>query len=106
MVEVGGEHTLGASIDATRAGGTIALVGGLSGGFGARLEPFALAAGAKRLVGVLVGHRRMAEDLARFVSDHRLRPVVAQAYDFADLPKAFADLAGARHVGKLAVRIA
>jgi NADPH:quinone reductase-like Zn-dependent oxidoreductase len=106
VVEIGGEHTLGPSIAATRAGGTIAMVGGASGGFGARLDPFALIDGAKRLVGVLVGSRGMAEDLVRFVALHGLRPSLDRVFAFDDAPAAFAHLASGRHFGKVVIRVA
>jgi NADPH:quinone reductase-like Zn-dependent oxidoreductase len=105
VVEIGGEGTLGQSIDATAAGGTVAMVGGVSGGFGGRIEPFALIGGAKRLAGVLVGSRAMAERLVAFVAQRTLRPVVDRVFAFDDAPGAFAHLAAGRHFGKVVVRI-
>ena len=105
VVEIGGEGTLGQSIDATAAGGTVAMVGGASGGFGGRIEPFALIGGAKRLAGVLVGSRAMAERLVAFVAQRTLRPVVDRVFAFDDAPGAFAHLAAGRHFGKVVVRI-
>ena len=102
-LDIGGEHTLGRSIAAVRPGGTVAMIGGVSGGFGARLEPFALAGGAKRLVGVLVGHRAMAEDLVRFIDRHGLRPEIDRMFGFDDAPAAFAHLASGRHFGKVGI---
>jgi len=105
VVDVGGEGTLGHSIAAVRAGGTVAMVGGVSGGFGARLEPFALIGGAKRLAGVLVGSRAMAESLVRFVAQRGLRPVIDRVFPFDDAPAAFAHLASGRHFGKVGIAI-
>ena len=81
------------------------MVGGVSGGFGARLEPFALIGGAKRLAGVLVGSRAMAESLVRFVARRGLRPVVDRVFPFDDAPAAFAHLASGRHFGKVGIAI-
>ena len=106
VVEIGGERTLGLSIAAAAAGGTIAMIGGVSGGFGARLEPFALIGGAKRLAGVLVGSRTMAERLVAFVAQRGLRPVVDRVFAFDDAAAAFAHLVSGRHFGKVVVRIA
>ena len=105
VVEVGGERTLGQSIAAVRAGGTVAMVGGVSGGFGGWIEPFALIGGTKRLAGVLVGSRAMAERLAAFVAQRGLRPLVDRVFAFDDAPAAFAHLASGRHLGKVVVRI-
>lgn len=105
VVDIGGEGTLGRSIAAIRAGGTVAVVGGVSGGFGARLEPFALIGGAKRLAGVLVGSCAMAEALVRFVAQRGLRPVVDRVFPFDDAPAAFAHLSSGRHFGKVGIAI-
>lgn len=105
VVDVGGEGTLGRSIASVRAGGTVAMVGGVSGGFGARLEPFALIGGAKRLAGVLVGSRDMAEALVRFVDRLGLRPAVDRVFTFDEAPAAFAHLASGRHFGKVGIAI-
>ena len=103
VVEIGGENTLGQSIASVAAGGTVAMVGGLSGGFGGRIEPFALIGGLKRLAGVLVGNRAMAERLVAFVAQRGLRPVVDRVFAFDDAPAAFAHLATGRHFGKVAI---
>ena len=105
VVEVGGEGTLARSIRAVGAGRTVAMVGGVSGGFGAQLEPFALIGGAKRLAGVLVGSRRMAEAMVRFVEDRGLRPVIDRVFPFEQAPAAFAHLASGSHFGKVAISI-
>jgi NADPH:quinone reductase-like Zn-dependent oxidoreductase len=104
-LDVGGEHTLGRSIASVRAGGTVAMIGGVSGGFGARLEPFALISGAKRLAGVLVGSRAMADRLVAFVARHDLRPVIDRTFAFAEAPVAFAHLQSGRHFGKVGIAL-
>jgi NADPH:quinone reductase-like Zn-dependent oxidoreductase len=103
-LDIGGEHTLGRSIASVRPGGTVAMIGGVSGGFGARIEPFALAGGAKRLVGVLVGNRTMMGDLVAFVAKHRVRPVIDRTFDFDEARSAFAHLASGQHFGKVAIQ--
>lgn len=105
VVEIGGEQTLGLSIASAASGGTVAMVGGVSGGFGGRIEPFALIGGAKRLAGVLVGNRAMAQRLVAFVAQRGLRPVVDRVFGFDQTPAAFAHLASGRHFGKVVVRI-
>ena len=103
VLDIGGERTLGPAIAAVRAGGTVAMIGGASGAFGGRIEPFALIGGAKRLAGVLVGSRTMAEDLVRFVAQWGLRPVVDRVFAFDEAPAAFRHLATGRHFGKVVV---
>ncbi|GAP67548.1 alcohol dehydrogenase [Mizugakiibacter sediminis] len=105
VVEVGGRDTLRRSIAATRNGGTIAMVGGVGGGFGVELGPFALIGGVHRLVGVLVGSRAMAERLLRFVAHARIRPVIDRVFAFGRAHEAYAHLASGRHFGKVVVAL-
>jgi NADPH:quinone reductase-like Zn-dependent oxidoreductase len=106
VLEVGGRDTLARSIAATRVGGTIAMIGGIgAGGFGGELEPFALISRAQRLIGILVGSRAMAEDLSRFAATTRLHPVVDRVFDFDQAREAYACLAAAQHIGKVAIEI-
>jgi NADPH:quinone reductase-like Zn-dependent oxidoreductase len=104
VVEVGGRDTLVQSLSAARAGGTIALVGGVSGGFGIELPPFALIDRAQTLAGVLVGSREMAQELAAFTELTRLRPVIDRRFRFEQACEAFEYLAGGGHVGKVVVQ--
>lgn len=103
VLETGGDATLARSLRAARKGGTVAVIGGTSGGYGGTLEPWALVGGAKRLAGILVGNRRMAEDLARFVGQAHIEPVVDRRFRFADARAAFDHLAAARHFGKVVI---
>lgn len=102
VVEVGGQGTLKRSVAATRMGGTVAIIGGVTG-FGGELEPLALIGGARRLCGIFVGSRTMLEDLARFVSLAGIRPVVDRVFPFAEAPEAYAWLEAAGHFGKVVI---
>lgn len=79
VLEVGGQGTLTQSIASVRMGGTVAIIGGVSG-FGGDFNPFALIGGAKRLSGIFVGSRRMLEDLSRFLSVTGLHPAVGSVF--------------------------
>ena len=105
ILEVGGRQTLKRSIAAARIGGAIAMIGGVGGGFGGELEPFALIARAQRLLGILVGSRAMAEDLSRFAATIHLHPVVDRVFDFAQAHEAYAYLETAQHFGKVVIEI-
>jgi NADPH:quinone reductase-like Zn-dependent oxidoreductase len=104
VVEVGGHDTLGQSIAATRVGGTIALVGGVTG-FAASLEISPLLTGAKRLVGIAVGSRAMFEDLNRFVAAARIRPQIDRIFRFEEAREALAYLDGGGHFGKVVIKV-
>lgn len=104
VAEVGGRETLAKSIAATRFGGTIALVGGLSGGFKSEVEILQVLPGRK-LVGIYVGSRRMLERLAAFVASAQIAPVVDRVFRFEDAQEAFAHLESQRHFGKIVVEV-
>ncbi|MFG0229127.1 NAD(P)-dependent alcohol dehydrogenase [Achromobacter sp. 413638] len=106
VVEVGGQGTLERSVAAVRMGGTVSMIGGVSG-FGATpVAPLALIGGAKRLEGIFVGSRKMLEDLARFVSVAGIKPAIDRVFGFDEAPAAFAHLASGSHFGKVVIRVA
>jgi NADPH:quinone reductase-like Zn-dependent oxidoreductase len=105
VLDIGGPETLPRSIAAVRSGGTIAVIGRLTGTSGVTIDPAALFGGSKRLAGVLVGSRAMTEDVVRFVELARIRPVIDKLFDFADARDAYAYLGGAQHFGKVVIRL-
>jgi NADPH:quinone reductase-like Zn-dependent oxidoreductase len=103
VVEVGGEQTLGQSLRAVRVGGTLSLIGVLSGGkMDVRLGP--IVTRAVRLQGVTVGSREDFEAMARAIEQHRLRPVVDKVFPFDDLRPALDYLASGAQFGKICIR--
>lgn len=106
VLEVGGEGTLARSVAAARMGGTIAVIGGVSGFAAVPVAPLALIAGSKRLQGIFVGSRRMLEDVARFVEVAGIAPVIDRVFGFDEAPAAFEHLASGGHFGKVVIRVA
>ncbi len=105
VLEVGGENTIPRSIVASRFGGTVVVIGGLSGFGGARVEPGSLSGAAKRLVGISVGNRTMTDDLVRFIDLHGVQPVVDRTFPFADARAAYEHLDAGRAFGKVVVSV-
>jgi NADPH:quinone reductase-like Zn-dependent oxidoreductase len=105
VLDIGGPDTVGQSLAALRMGGSVAIIGRLTGTTPAQFDPAALFVGAKRLVGLSVGSRAMTDDLARFLEVHRLRPVVDRVFAFDDARAAYAYLDGAQHLGKVVVAV-
>jgi NADPH:quinone reductase-like Zn-dependent oxidoreductase len=103
VIETGGEQTLAQSLRAVRAGGTISLIGVLSGpNLDVRLGP--IVTRHVRLQGITVGSRDGFEAMCRAIADHRVEPVVDRIFDFEALPEALAALAQGAHFGKLCIR--
>lgn len=103
VLDIGGPDTVARSIEAVRTGGTVAIIGRLTGSAPAQFDPAALFGGAKRLAGLMVGSRAMTGDLSRFVEDKRLRPVIDRVFPFARARDAYRHLAQGRHFGKVVI---
>jgi NADPH:quinone reductase-like Zn-dependent oxidoreductase len=103
IVELGGEKTLPQSLRAIRPGGTLSMIGVLSGSNLA--APLGLVVTRQvRLQGITVGHRDGFEAMMRAIDQHKLRPVVDRVFDFADLKEAMAHLKSGAHYGKICIR--
>lgn len=103
VLEVGGEQTLPRSVAATRFGGRVVVIGGLSGFGAAGIEPHDLIFGQKTLTAVAVGSRAMTDDLVRFIELHGIKPVIDSTFAFADARAAYDHLEAGRAVGKIVV---
>jgi len=103
IVELGGEKTLPQSLLCIRPGGTISMIGVLSGGtLTAQLGR--IVTRQVRLQGVTVGHREGFEKMLHAVVQHKVKPVVDRAFAFEELKEALAYLKSARHFGKVCIR--
>jgi NADPH:quinone reductase-like Zn-dependent oxidoreductase len=102
VVEVGGAGTLERSIESTRVGGHIALIGVLTGG---QINPVNLMRKSLRLNGIYVGSRQMFEAMNRAFSLHELRPVIDATFDFDDVRDAYRRMETAGHFGKIVITI-
>lgn len=103
IVELGGEKTLPQSLRAIRPGGTISMIGVLSGS--ALSAPLGLVVTRQvRLQGITVGHRDGFEAMMRAIEQHRVRPVIDRAFAFEQLKEALAYLKSGAHFGKICIR--
>ena len=101
-VETAGPGTLDRSMKATRAAGTIGLLGALTGRQGAITTGLILMK-RLRIVGIMVDSRAAFEALSRFIGEHKIRPVIDRHFEFAQLPEAFRHMEAGRHFGKIVV---
>lgn len=104
VVEVGGAGTLQESLRAIAFGGTISVIGVLSG-VASELNVIPILMQNVRLQGVLVGHRERFEDMNRAIAHHGLRPIVDRTFPFDEAPEAFRHLASGAHFGKVTISI-
>ncbi|WP_323117876.1 zinc-dependent alcohol dehydrogenase family protein [Burkholderia alba] len=105
VLEVGGRDTLPRSVAATKMGGLVSIIGGVSSFAGPELGLLSVIGGVRRLHGVMVGSRTMLDDVARLVAAHRIRPAVDRVFGFDEAPAAYAYLESGQHFGKVVMRI-
>lgn len=103
VLEVGGEGTWVKSMAATRTGGHIALIGGVS-----RERPeggVPLVGRGLRATRITVGSRRMFEDMLRAMEVSDIHPVIDRVFDFDESVEAYRYLESQAHVGKVVIRV-
>ena len=103
IIELGGEATLPLSLKAVRVGGTISLIGVLSG-----LNPAVplgfVVTRQVRLQGITVGHRDGFEAMLAAMAAHETRPVLGKTFAFDELKEALNHLRMGGHFGKTLIR--
>jgi NADPH:quinone reductase-like Zn-dependent oxidoreductase len=104
VVEVGGAGTLEKSLRAVRHGGTVGLIGVLTG-FGTQVNPIFILQKSIRLQGIYVGSRTMFENMNRALTQSSLKPVIDRVFPFNEVPAAYEHLRSGAHFGKVVVRI-
>lgn len=102
VVEIGGPETLNHSLQATRFGGHIALIGVLTGTAGS-IQTVQILRKGIRLDGIYVGSRAMLETLVTHLDQTQLRPIIDRQFPFAEAPAAFRHLESAQHFGKIVI---
>ena len=103
VVEVGGAETLTQSLAAMGPGGTVSVIGVLSG-LDTRLNLIPVLMQNLRLQGIFVGSREGFEEMNRAIARHRLKPVVDRVFPFPEARAALEHLAEGKHFGKVCLR--
>jgi NADPH:quinone reductase-like Zn-dependent oxidoreductase len=104
VVEVGGAGTLEKSCLAARHGGSVWLIGVLTG-FQATINPLQVLQKSLRVQGIYVGSAGMFRAMSAAFGANRLEPVIDRVFAFKDAPDAFRAMQAAGHFGKLVVRV-
>ena len=103
IVELGGAATLPLSLRAIRPGGTLFMIGVLSGlNIEASLGP--IVARQVRLQGVTVGHRDGFKAMLAAMEQYKIRPVLGKSFQFEELKEAMNYLREDGHFGKTTLR--
>ncbi|OKP88408.1 NAD(P)-dependent alcohol dehydrogenase [Paenibacillus sp. P32E] len=106
VLDVGGAATMGKSINALRTGGTVSMVGFLSGLTIAEYDVSSILHKAATVRGSQVGNRDHFEKMNRAIAHHRLHPVIDRVFPLNRIGEALALLAeGKQYFGKIVVQI-
>lgn len=103
VIEVGGADTLAESMKAAAVGGSIVVIGILSGAAASFPLPV-LFGNNLRVAGISVGNRSQFEAMCRDIAAYRIRPVIDRAFDVAQVQDALRRMEGGRHFGKIVLR--
>ncbi len=99
-IDIGGAGTVDRSVNATRRGGRVALVGLLSGWPNAVSSLFA--AGV-HVSPIAVGSRDDFDMMNRAIAFHKVHPVIDSRFSFEQFPDALRRLQSGKHFGKIVV---
>jgi NADPH:quinone reductase-like Zn-dependent oxidoreductase len=104
VLEVGGRDTLPKALDALAFEGHIALIGGLSG-FASDVPVGRLMGLGASASGIYVGSRADFEAMNRFISQHKIRPVIDRVFPFEEAAKAYDFMDNGSYFGKIVIRV-
>lgn len=100
VIEVGGADTLNPSLQCARVGGSVVLIGLLSG-----VKPNVLVnvifGKNLRVIGISVGSRRQFEDMNAAIETHAMKPVVDKVLPVSQVRDALRAMQAAGHFGKI-----
>ncbi|KAF1963001.1 NAD-P-binding protein [Byssothecium circinans] len=106
VIEVGGAQTLLKSLNSTRSGGLVSVIGILSA---AKQLPEefvpAVLFGGKIVKGCVAFSRDMTTELVGFLEAHEIKPVIAETFEFDLAVAAFEALQKQNAVGKIIIKI-
>lgn len=104
VVDVGGKSTLEQSLRSLATGGTLSIVGGLTG-YDGMLPAGALIDTSATVQGIFVGSRADLQKMEAFMVSHELHPVIDRAFSFEQFDEALKYMAKGDFVGKIVVRV-
>ncbi|HET7503619.1 MAG TPA: NAD(P)-dependent alcohol dehydrogenase [Kofleriaceae bacterium] len=103
VVEVGGPGTFDQSVAALRYGGTMSILGVLTGLKG-EINTYGVFHKSLRVHGVYVGSVAIFEGLIRALEVNQIEPIIDRTFGFGQVKEAYAHLASGAHFGKVVVR--
>lgn len=103
IIELGGAKTLPLSLRAVRPGGTLSMIGVLSG-INMEASLGLIVARQVRLQGVTVGHRDGFEAMLAAMAQHEVRPIIGKTFTFEQLKAALDHQQAGGYFGKTVIQ--
>jgi NADPH:quinone reductase-like Zn-dependent oxidoreductase len=104
VLEVGGRDTLPKALEALGFEGHVAIIGGLSG-FASDISVGRLMTSGTSVTGIYVGSRADFEAMNRFITQHKIRPVVDRVFPFEEAAKAYDFMDNGSYMGKIVIKL-
>ena len=104
VIEVGGAATLTRSFGAIRYGGSISMIGGLSGG-ATELNPGLIFSRRANIQGIYVGSTEMFEEMNAAIAANKIKPAIDRVFGFDEVKAAYQHMAAGAHFGKIVIRV-
>ena len=104
VVEVGGKGTIAQSLAGLAFGGTISVIGGITG-YGGELPTVEVLDKGAHVNGILVGSRGQLREFEAFMSRNKVKPVIEKVFPLAELDAAIALLKSGQFMGKIVVTL-
>ena len=101
VIEVGGAGTIEKSLASVRVGGTVSMIGALSGGATVNTVPIFMR--AIRLQGIFIGSKAMFERMLQEFDRARIQPAIDRIFSFDEAPNALRYMETGEHFGKIVV---
>jgi NADPH:quinone reductase-like Zn-dependent oxidoreductase len=103
VVDVGGQSTMPQSLRAVRTGGTISMIGVLSGGI-MNVPLGQIVTRHVRLQGITVGSGDDFAHMAKAIARHKIRPAIGRVFAFEELRLALDYMSSSKHFGKICIK--
>lgn len=104
VIEVGGTDTFPRSLRAVAMGGTVSVIGGVSG-FTSEVALRDILGKSLNIRGIFVGSRDMFLAMNRAIAQHKLKPVVDRVFPFSEAPAAYGYQESGAHFGKVVITV-
>jgi NADPH:quinone reductase-like Zn-dependent oxidoreductase len=104
IIETGGAGTLDQSIKSAAVGGSISVIGMLSGAYGT-FDTLPILRKTLTLQGIVSGSVEMFERMIDWLEALQIKPVIDRTFEMQDIVSALKYLESGRHVGKVVVHV-